>query len=249
MAKNLFLFFLIIGKIAFSQNKIISGEIFYDNKPVSGASIYLKELKKGTISDKNGYFIIDNISKTKFSLIISFVGLESKKLSVDFKKNNVQDIGVIELFSNKDLDEIVVSGTLKPVTKLNSSVPVEVYNKNFFKSNPTASIFESIQNINGIRPQINCGVCNTGDIHINGQDGSNTMVLIDGLPIVSGLSTVYGLTGIPQSLIEKIEIIKGPTSATYGSEAIGGLINLITKLPEYSNKFSFDNRKRRKLVH
>ena len=113
------------------------------------------------------------------------------------------------------------------------------YNKNFFKSNPSASIFESIQNINGIRPQINCGVCNTGDIHINGQDGSNTMVLIDGLPIVSGLSTVYGLTGIPQSLIEKIEIIKGPTSATYGSEAIGGLINLITKLPEYSNKFSF----------
>ena len=240
MAKNLFLFFLIIGKIAFSQNKIISGEIFYDNKPVSGASIYLKELKKGTISDENGYFIINNISKTKFSLIISFVGLESKKLSVDFKKNNVQDIGVIELFSNKDLDEIVVSGTLKPVTKLNSSVPVEVYNKNFFKSNPSASIFESIQNINGIRPQINCGVCNTGDIHINGQDGSNTMVLIDGLPIVSGLSTVYGLTGIPQSLIEKIEIIKGPTSATYGSEAIGGLINLITKLPEYSNKFSFD---------
>jgi outer membrane receptor for ferrienterochelin and colicins len=66
------------------------------------------------------------------------------------------------------------------------------------------------------------------------------MVLIDGLPIVSGLSTIYGLTGIPQSLIEKIEIIKGPTSATYGSEAIGGLINLITKLPEYSNKFSFD---------
>mgnify|MGYP003324821453 CR=1 FL=1 len=93
----------------------------------------------------------------------------------------------------------------------------EVYNKNFFKSNPSASIFESIQNINGIRPQINCGVCNTGDIHINGQDGSNTMVLIDGLPIVSGLSTVYGLTGIPQSLIEKIEIIKGVVTRAFNS--------------------------------
>jgi outer membrane receptor for ferrienterochelin and colicins len=55
------------------------------------------------------------------------------------------------------------------------------------------------------------------------------MVLIDGMPIVSGLSTVYGLTGIPQSLIERVEIVKGPASTLYGSEALGGLINIITK--------------------
>ena len=58
------------------------------------------------------------------------------------------------------------------------------------------------------------------------------MVLIDGLPIVSGLSTVYGFSGIPQFLIERVEIVKGPVSNLYGSEAIGGVINLITKLPE-----------------
>ena len=55
------------------------------------------------------------------------------------------------------------------------------------------------------------------------------MVLIDGMPIVSGLSTVYGLTGIPQSLIERVEIVKGPASTLYGSEALGGLINIIQK--------------------
>lgn len=83
-------------------------------------------------------------------------------------------------------------------------------------------------------------MCNTGDIHINGQEGSYTMVLIDGLPIVSGLSTVYGLSGIPQSLIERVEIVKGPASTLYGSEAIGGVINLITKLAENTPKFSID---------
>ena len=67
------------------------------------------------------------------------------------------------------------------------------------------------------------------------------MVLIDGLPIVSGLSTVYGLSGIPQSLIDRIEIIKGPASTLYGSEAIGGVINLITKLPENTSKLSIDS--------
>ena len=49
------------------------------------------------------------------------------------------------------------------------------------------------------------------------------------MPSVSGLWTVYGLTGIPQSLIERVEIVKGPAATLYGSEALGGLINIITK--------------------
>src|SRR5690606_8383201 len=67
-----------------------------------------------------------------------------------------------------------------------------------------------------------------------------TMVLIDGMPIVSGLSTVYGLTGIPQSLIERVEVVKGPASTLYGSEAVGGLINIITKKPYAAPLFSAD---------
>ena len=131
--------------------------------------------------------------------------------------------------SDDRLKEIVISGTLVPVSKLESPVAVEVYTKEFFKKNPSPSIFESIQNINGIRPQINCNVCNTGDIRINGLEGPYTFILIDGMPVVSGLSTVYGLMGIPQSLIQKVEIIKGPASTLYGSEAVGGIINIITK--------------------
>ncbi len=67
------------------------------------------------------------------------------------------------------------------------------------------------------------------------------MILIDGMPIVSGLSTVYGLSGIPQALIERIEIVKGPSSTLYGSEAVGGLVNVITKKPENAPLFSVDS--------
>ncbi|HLL43719.1 MAG TPA: TonB-dependent receptor, partial [Segetibacter sp.] len=88
--------------------------------------------------------------------------------------------------------------------------------------------------------QLNCNVCNTGDIHINGLEGPYTMVLIDGMPIVSSLSTVYGLSGIPNSLVERIEIVKGPASSLYGSEAVGGLINIITKKPTNAPLFSAD---------
>lgn len=143
-----------------------------------------------------------------------------------------------ELTRNQEIDEVVISGTLKEVKKSDSPVPIEIYSKQFFRSNPTPSIFESLQNVNGVRPQLNCNVCNTGDIHINGLEGPYTMVAIDGMPIVSGLSTVYGLTGIPQSLIERVEIVKGPASTLYGSEAVGGLINIITKSPQNAPIFS-----------
>lgn len=141
---------------------------------------------------------------------------------------------------DNEIDEVVISGTLKPVSRLETPVPVEIYKATFFKKNPTPNIFEALQNINGVRPQLNCNICNTGDIHINGLEGPYTMVTIDGMPIVSALSTVYGLSGIPNSLIDRIEIVKGPASSLYGSEAVGGLINIITKNATQAPVFSAD---------
>ena len=138
------------------------------------------------------------------------------------------------------LEEVVISGTLKPVSRLETPVPVEIYTTTFLKKNPTSNVFEALQNVNGVRPQLNCNICNTGDIHINGLEGPYTMVTIDGMPIVSALPTVYGLSGIPNSLIDRIEIIKGPASSLYGSEAVGGLINIITKKTKNAPLFTAD---------
>ncbi|WP_281297726.1 TonB-dependent receptor plug domain-containing protein [Flavobacterium limnophilum] len=154
--------------------------------------------------------------------------------------SNLEKDSIAKKDSQNQLNEVVVSGTLKPVKRLESTVPVEVYSPIFFKKNPTASIYEALQNVNGVRPQLNCGICNTGDIHINGLEGPYTSVMIDGMPIVSSLSTVYGLSGIPNSLVERIEIVKGPASSLYGSEAVGGLINIITKNPSNAPLFSAD---------
>ena len=127
------------------------------------------------------------------------------------------------------LRELVISATMKPISRESCTVPVEIYHSSYFSKNPTPNIFEALANVNGVRPQVNCNICNTGDIHINGLEGPYTMILIDGMPIVSALSTVYGLSGIPTSMIDRIEVVKGPASALYGSEAVGGLINVITK--------------------
>ena len=234
--KNLFFFFLF--HVALAQESIYYGKVLFDEQPLEGVSVLLKGTSKGTITNKEGIFKI-NIGKLENQkLVFSFVGYEPILINLN---NQDYNIGIVELIPDKSLEEVVISGSLKPVSKLDSPTPVEVYSKTFFNANPTSTVFEALENINGIRPQLNCNICNTGDIHINGQEGSYTMVLIDGLPIVSGLSTVYGFSGIPQFLIERVEIVKGPVSNLYGSEAIGGVINLITKLPENTSTLNVES--------
>jgi len=218
----------------------ISGKITdKNNNPIPYANVYLKKTNIGTSTDEKGFYQLKNIKKESYTLIISSIGFKTKALKIAFSSDErlTKNFSLLE---DNSLDEIVVSGTLRPVSKTASPVPVEIYSETFFKKNPTPSIFESLQNVNGVRPQLNCNVCNTGDIHINGLEGPYTFVLIDGMPIVSGLSTVYGLTGIPQALIERVEVVKGPASTLYGSEAVGGIINIITKKPSNSPKLTTD---------
>jgi outer membrane receptor for ferrienterochelin and colicins len=144
-----------------------------------------------------------------------------------FVQANLSDSSARQL----ELNEVVISGTLRETSRLSSPIAVETFTPAFFRKNISPALFESLQFINGIQPQINCNVCNAGDIHINGMEGPYTMVLIDGMPMVSGLATVYGLTGIPNSLIERLELVKGPASTLYGCEAVAGIINVITKNP------------------
>lgn len=237
--KNLILLLCVLAHTLSSAQTTMKGKITSEGQSLSGANIVLKNTKYATISDSMGVYSITNIPSGNYEVLVSYTGFKSQK-----KNSSVIDTTEITLdFDLKDshvLDEVVITGTLKAVSRLESPVPVEVYKPAFFKKNPTANIFEALQNVNGVRPQLNCNVCNTGDIHINGLEGPYTLVLIDGMPIVSGLSTVYGLSGIPNSLLERIEIVKGPASSLYGSEAVGGLINIITKNPKNAPSFSTD---------
>lgn len=151
-----------------------------------------------------------------------------------------QGIDSVRTEKNHQIDEVVVSGTLKEVRKSESAIPIEIFSNKFFKKNPTPSLYESMQMVNGVVPVNSCNVCNTGSISINGLDGPYTMVVIDGMPIVSALSTVYGLMGIPNSMIDRVEVIKGSASTIYGSDALAGVINIITVKPEKAPKLTID---------
>ncbi|MDP2174547.1 MAG: TonB-dependent receptor [Bacteroidota bacterium] len=228
-------------KPVMAQDYALKGLLLKDSTPVSNAIIRIQGTKGFSRSDSSGRFLFRNIKNEKILLVIECVGFEKKEQSVMLKNLKNQTL-VIQLKEEiAQIGEFVMTGTMRKTTKNESPIVVESYNSSFLKKNMTPNLFEALQTINGVRPQINCSVCNTGDIHINGLEGPYTMVLIDGMPIVSSLASVYGLSGIPNAMIERIEIVKGPASSLYGSEAIGGLINVITKKAEYAPLVSFSS--------
>ncbi|AWV99056.1 TonB-dependent receptor [Arcticibacterium luteifluviistationis] len=225
----------------FAQNGTLTGKILSEQgEGISFASIVLENNSQGFQADENGNFTANSLKAGKISLSVSSIGFIKQRVNTEILDGQSTALEIILRAAASSLDEVVVTGTMKEVSRLETPVPVEIYTPQFFKRNPTPNIFEALQNVNGVRPQLNCNVCNTGDIHINGLEGPYTMILLDGMPIVSGLSTVYGLSGIPNSLIERVEVVKGPASSLYGSEAVGGLINIITKSPLKADKFSVD---------
>ena len=227
--------------LSYSQeNVFVTGIVMSKNIPIDKATIEIIGTSHSTETDTLGVYRFQNITEGDYKMQVTASGYKTQRKNITVKNTEPIQLDFQLQSDENELNEVVVSGTLKPIRRLESAVPVEVYSPVFFKKNPTASIYEALQNVNGVRPQLNCGVCNTGDIHINGLEGPYTSVMIDGMPIVSSLSTVYGLSGIPNSLVERIEIVKGPASSLYGSEAVGGLINVITKNPSNAPLFSAD---------
>jgi outer membrane receptor for ferrienterochelin and colicins len=128
--------------------------------------------------------------------------------------------------------EVVVTGTMRETYVKDSPVKVDVVSTERLEQGQTSSnLMDLIASVGGLTTQLNCGVCGTNAIRVNGVEGTNTAVLIDGMPIMGALASVYGLNGISPSIIDQVEVIKGAQSTLYGTQALGGVVNIITKNP------------------
>lgn len=207
-------------------------------EPIMAATVTIETQTGGSYTDSLGQFRFPSKPGINHATIkVRCIGYNpwTGKLNTKLPEQTI----LLEPSENA-LGAVVITATMKEVSKDASPIPVEIYTPRFFQKNATPTFFEALTVVNGVRPQLNCNVCNTGDIHINGMEGPYTMVTIDGMPIVSGLSTVYGLSGIPNGLVERIEVVKGPASTLYGSEAVGGMVNVITKSALTAPRFYAD---------
>lgn len=228
---------------SFAQSSIggVKGSVTYNQEPLAGVNITVVELKKGTISNSDGEFHLSNLPEGSYMLTASFLGFKKTEQKIEIKSGEILVLNIKMLESTVELGELVVTGTMRETYVKNSPVKVEVVKAERLSQTKTSSnIMDLIGSVNGLSTQLNCGVCGTNAIRINGVEGPNTAVLIDGMPIMGALASVYGLNGISPSIIDQVEVIKGPQSTLYGTQALGGVVNIITKNPDNTPSFAIN---------
>lgn len=244
ITRNLILLLLSLVYLgAGAQNGSIAGRVTNDKESIPFANVALVGTSFGAVSDDDGKFLIENIPNGKYQFQVSSIGFRSFRKVIEIDGSNI-DMGVITLQSDVfGLDEVVVSGTLKESYVTASPVKVEVITDDLLeKTTNPVNLVKALNLINGVQEVVSCGVCYTNNISVNGLPGQYTAILIDGSPIYGNLASVYGLNGIPRQAIDRIEVIKGPNSTLYGSEAMAGVINIITKNPANQPKLAADVR-------
>ncbi|HIE28288.1 TPA: TonB-dependent receptor [Candidatus Poribacteria bacterium] len=130
-----------------------------------------------------------------------------------------------------DLGKVVITGTKTEKRLKDVPVRTEIITAADIKAKGAVNLYEALEGMPGIRVEQQCSYCNFSIVRMQGLESGHLQVLIDGQPIFSGLAGVYGLQQVPTANIERIEVVKGAGSALYGSSAIAGAINIITKKP------------------
>jgi outer membrane receptor for ferrienterochelin and colicins len=229
------------------KNFNLSGKILSKNAPIGYATVQVSGGELGAIADMNGNFQLE-IPEGIHILQIQAVGFITEKIRIDTRefKNNPLEITLRE--DQLGLDEVVVSATRNRVNRKQAPVVVNVLGEKLFNAVQSASVAESLNYQPGVRVETNCQNCGFTQVRLNGLEGSYTQVLVNNRAVFSALNSVYGLEQIPTSILDRIEVVRSGGSALYGSNAIAGTINIITKDPvlnswQMSSNFQFIDTK------
>jgi iron complex outermembrane receptor protein len=219
--KNI-LFALIVGLSAFSyaQNKVRGTIVDANNSPIPGATINLPEIHKETVSDSNGMFELTNLPSGRFQIVFSYVGFESQNqiFNTNLKPT---DLNIVLQESVHQMDEVIVS---TPFQKLQSQnvMKIEFASVKELRQKGAATLIEGLATIPGVS-QVSTGV-SIGKPVIRGLSGNRVLVYTQGVRLENQqFGEEHGL-GLNDAGVESVEVIKGPASLLYGSDAIGGVL-------------------------
>ena len=133
------------------------------------------------------------------------------------------------------IDEVVITGTKTFKRQTDAAVIVNVIDSELLNQTQACNISEGLKFQPGLRVETDCQTCNYTQLRMNGLGGGYSQILINGRPVFSPLTGLYGMEQIPANMVERIEVVRGGGSALYGSSAIGGTVNVITRIPKESS--------------
>lgn len=230
MKTSIILIFFLCSVSINSQTFSISGNVKGNNTSLAFANISIKKDNKGAVADEKGNFIIKDVPNGSYIIEASYTGYEtySKRVVIDNNDITLQ----FNLIEASLLGEVVITGTRTFKRKTNSPVIVNILNSKALENIQACSLSDGLKFQPGLRVETDCQTCNYTQLRMNGLAGGYSQILINGRPIFSPLTGLYGLEQIPINMIDRIETIRGGGSTLYGSSAIGGVVNIITKVPK-----------------
>lgn len=202
--------------------------------------ISLKGTTIGTSTDATGHYFLKNLPLGKFTIIASGIGYKTMEIEIEtFPDKSLEvDFEIAEDFLM--VEDIVVSANKNEINRKEAPSVVNIISPRLFENTNSVSISQGLNFQPGLRVEINCQNCGFQQLRINGLDGPYSQILIDSRAIFSSLAGVYGLEQIPANMVERVEVMRGGGSALFGSSAIAGTINIITKEPS-ANSFTLSN--------
>lgn len=214
----------------FAQNKILSGIITSENNVVEFATIILSN-GQTTTSNNKGFYEFSNLIEGKYQVTVTGIAFQTIKKEIIISNESVHTLNFdVTNFQNK-LQEVVVTGTRTFKRKTNSPIVVNVLDSKTLQNLQVCNLSEGLKFQPGLRVETDCQTCNYQQLRMNGLAGSYSQILINGRPIFSPMMGLYGMEQLPVNMIDRIEVVRGGGSSIYGSSAIGGTVNVITKIP------------------
>jgi len=193
--------------------------------------VVLKGTTIGVATDNTGHYFIRNIPYGEYTVEVSAIGYktQSQRLKIDSGVSYEVNFALEE--DHVQLDGVIVSATRSETTRRMSPTLVNVVGADIYNRGNCTTVAQGLAFQPGVRVENNCQNCGFQQVRINGLDGQYTQILIDSRPIFSALAGVYGIEQLPANMIDRVEVMRGGGSALFGSSAIAGTINIITKEP------------------
>jgi outer membrane receptor for ferrienterochelin and colicins len=210
----------------------ISGRVSDDSGPLPFVNIGVPSTHMGAITDGDGRFYIEKVPAGTYTIEASFVGYQQYRTQLVVQDDKPAWLHIVLKPSLAELEEVVVTGTRTERKQTESPVMVDVLHAKTLEDNQAFSLADGLGLQPGLRLETDCQTCGYSQLRMNGLSGAYTQILINSRPIFTSLIGLYGLEMLPPNMIDKVEIVRGGGSALYGSSAIGGTVNIITKMPE-----------------
>ena len=201
------------------------------NEHIPFVTIRIIEINTATYTDATGHYKLSSFPAGTYTLEASAVGYITKTCKVEAKNNATATVNFAIEEDNLMLDQLVVTGNRNETKKRHSATLVNVVNNAVFSMANACSLADGLNFQPGVRVENDCQNCGFTQVRINGLDGHYSQILMNSKPVLSALAGVYGLEHIPATMIDRVEVMRGGGSALFGSSAIGGTINIITKDP------------------